>query len=346
MGAINRREVKTTGVHLTEIGLGGAPLGSMRTLVSEEDATATLAAAWESGIRYFDTAPWYGRGLSERRFGTFLAGKPRDQFVISTKVGRLLQPLTDPKHFDPAPWAGSLPFDTAFDYTYDGIMRAFEDSLQRLGLPSIDLLLVHDLDSGYHRPAEKLDAYWAQLATSGWRALQHLRDSHTVRGIGAGINYVGLIPRFLDNFDVDLFLLASPYTLLDQGALESELPLCVERNVGIVIGAVFNSGILATGATDHAQYNYSDADSAVVHKVRRIQSVCEQYATSVRAAALQFPLAHPAVVSVIPGAFAPEQVQQNVQEFQKAIPDDLWGELKQQGLIAEGAPTPRVAVKR
>ncbi len=311
MRPTDRRPLGSTGLSLTQMGFGGAPLGSMRTIVSDDAAAATLEAAWAAGIRYYDTAPWYGRGLSEQRLGTFLKDQPRDQFVLSTKVGRVLQPASDRAPFDPAPWAGGLPFEVVFDYSYDGIMRSFEDSLQRLGLTSVDLLLIHDLDSGYHGQGQ--EAHWAQLATSGWRALTKLKDSGAISGIGAGINSVGYVRRFLE-FDIDFFLLATPYTLLDQSALEIELPLCVDRGVGVVIGAVFNSGILATGLTDHAQYNYGDADRDVLDKVRRLQSVCERHETSLRAAALQFPLGHPSVAAVIPGAFLPEQVIENVEK--------------------------------
>lgn len=327
-------------LELPQLGLGGAPLGSMRTIVSDEAAAATLRAAWEAGVRYYDTAPWYGRGLSERRFGSFLKDQPRDQFVLSTKVGRVLRPVRDLAHFEPAPWAGSLPFDVVFDYSYDGIMRSFEDSLQRLGLTSIDLLLIHDLDPGYHHPAEALEAYWRQLSTSGWRALAELKDADVIKGIGAGINYTGLIPRFLDNFPMDFFLIAGPYTLLDQGALETDLPLCVKRGAGVVIGAVFNSGILATGPVANAQYQYGDADRAVLDKASRLQAMCKRYDISLRAAALQFPFAHPAVASVIPGAFAPEQVVENAKAFEEVIPPEFWSELKAERLLAEDVPVP------
>ena len=343
MRPTDHRRLGSTGLSLTQMGFGGAPLGSMRTIVSDDAAAATLGAAWAAGIRYYDTAPWYGRGLSEQRLGSFLKAQPRDQFVLSTKVGRVLRPAGDPAAFDPAPWAGGLPFEVVFDYSYDGIMRSFEDSLHRLGLTSVDLLLIHDLDSGHHGQA--LEAHWAQLAASGWRALTTLKDSGAISGIGAGINSAGYVARFLE-FDIDFFLLASPYTLLDQSALEIELPLCVDLGVGAVIGAVFNSGILATGLTDHAQYNYGDADHVVLDKVRRLLSVCERHETSLRAAALQFPLGHPSVAAVIPGAFLPEQLLQNVEDFQRVIPDAFWKDLKSEKLLAENAPVPELAVKR
>jgi D-threo-aldose 1-dehydrogenase len=343
MRPTDQRRLGSTGLSLTQMGFGGAPLGSMRTVVSDAAAEATLGAAWDAGIRYYDTAPWYGRGLSEQRLGNFLKAQPRDRFVLSTKVGRVLQPASDRAPFDPAPWAGGLPFEVVFDYSYDGIMRSFEDSLHRLGLTSVDLLLIHDLDSGYHGQA--LEAHWAQLAASGWRALTTLKDSGAISGIGAGINGAGYVARFLE-FDIDFFLLASPYTLLDQSALEVELPLCVDRRVGVIIGAVFNSGILATGVTDRAQYNYGDADRVVLDKVRRLESLCERHETSLRAAALQFPLGHPSVAAVIPGAFLPEQVIQNVEDFQREIPNAFWKDVKGEKLLAENAPTPELAVKR
>ncbi len=341
MRPTERRSLGSTGLQVTQMGLGTAPLGSMQQVVSDEAAAATLHAAWDAGIRYYDTAPWYGRGLSERRVGTFLSEESRDQFVLSTKVGRLLLPAADPTRFDPTPWVGGLPYEAVFDYTYDGIMRSYGDSLERLGLSSIDLLLIHDLD-GHQGP--DLERYWAQLTTSGWRALQQLRDSGAVRGIGAGINTAGLVHRLLTDFDMDVILMALPYTLLEQGALDYDLPLCVERNVGVIIGAVFGSGILATGGVDRAQYRYADAAAPIVDKVRRLNLVCERHGVSLPAAALQFPLGHPAVSSVIPGAFQAEQVRQNVEQFQRDVPDSFWCDLKAESLLAEHAPVPPLSI--
>jgi D-threo-aldose 1-dehydrogenase len=329
-----------TGVELTQLGFGGAPLGDLFVKISEADAEQTLATAWNSGLRYFDTAPWYGRGQSEHRTGRFLYRQPRRDFVLSTKVGRVLRAPFEPEKFDPTGWAGGLHFEHRFDYSYDGIMRAYEDSLQRLGVNRIDLLVVHDLDFWFHATEQKVTAYLDQLFTSGWRALDELKASGRIRGIGAGINELGMMPRFLDLVDLDFFLLAMRYTLLEQDTLETELPLCAQRGVGIVIGGVFNSGILATGAVPGAKYNYADAPADVMTKVRRIEAICQRHDVALAAAALQFPMGHPSIASVIPGGLHPDHVERNVAQFRRNIPQDLWAELKSEKLLREDAPTP------
>jgi D-threo-aldose 1-dehydrogenase len=340
MEPTERRRLGRTQVQVTRLGCGGAPIGGTGGPVDDEQAQTTLAAAWDAGIRYFDTAPWYGRGLSELRFGRMLQHHPRQDFVLSTKVGRILRAPTDAAEIVARPGHVGLPFEVRFDYTYDGILRAFDDSLQRLGLPRIDLAIVHDLDYGYHAPQARFDALMAQLITSGWRALEELRAGGVIGGIGVGINPLGMIPRFLELFDPDFFLLAGPYTLMDQSPLTSELPACVERGVGIVIGAVFNSGILATGAVPGVRYQYRPANPEQIEKVTRIQAVCKRHGVPMVAAALQFPLAHPAVAAVIPGPERPEHVRSNVDALRFPIPAHLWQELKAEGLLRVDAPTP------
>ena len=337
---LERRKLGRTDVELTTLGFGGATIGEVGVRVSEAQATATLERAWRSGVRYFDTAPGYGRGLSELRVGRLLREQPRDEFVISTKVGKMLRPPRDVDTFAALQRPGGLPFEVLFDYSYDGILRAYEDSLQRLGLPRIDLAIVHDLDLGYHAPEARWAALMAQLITGGWRALDELRAAGVIRGIGVGINPLGMIPRFLELFDPDFFLVAGRYTLMEQDTLSEELPACVERGVGVVIGAVFNSGLLATGPVAGARYNYREALPEHVAKAARIQAVCERYGVPLAAAALQFPLVHPAVASVIPGPATPEQVELNVAAFCQPIPTDLWRELKAEHLLLEDAPTP------
>lgn len=334
-----RRRLGRTGVDVTAFGFGGATIG-IDPGVSESQAQATLEAAWRAGIRYFDTAPWYGRGLSELRVGQFLRGRPRDEFVLSTKVGRILRGPRYAGDPDPRTGPGGLPFAVHFDYSRDGVLRAFEDSLQRLGLARIDLAIVHDLDLGYHAPQARWDALMGQLILGGWQALADLRAVGLIRGIGVGINPLGMIPRFLALFDPDFFLLAGRYTLLEQEALDVELPACVERGVGIVIGAVFNSGILATGPVSGARYDYRPATPPELDKAARIQAACQRHGVPLPAAALQFPLAHPAVASVIPGPITPEQVGQNLAGIAHPIPAALWRELKADGLVRQDAPTP------
>jgi D-threo-aldose 1-dehydrogenase len=340
MDPLARRPLGRTGVNLSQLGFGGAGLGDLFSVVSDEDAAATLGAAWDSGIRYFDTAPWYGRGQSEHRFGRALYRRPRADYVLSTKIGRTLHPFHDVERFEHGMWAGGLPFQHRFDYSYDGVMRAFEDSLQRLGLPRIDLLLIHDLDIWHHQKIERVTAYLTELHNGGWRALQELKQAGRIRGIGAGINEMGMIPRLLDLMELDFFLVAMPYTLVDTDVLDSEFPRCAAQGVGFVIGATFASGILATGAVQGTKYRYADPTPEIIAKVRRIEAVCERHGVPLPAAALQFPLGHPSVASVIPGAITPDQVRRNVASFRHPIPAEFWADLKHEGLLRADAPTP------
>ncbi|MGH2476693.1 MAG: aldo/keto reductase [Candidatus Limnocylindrales bacterium] len=333
-----RRRLGRTAVEVTELGFGGASIGELFVHVSEADAGATLATAWDAGIRYFDTAPWYGRGLSELRVGAGLRDRPRSDYALSTKVGRWLRPSAD-EGFDGSPWLGGSPNEVVFDYTYDGIMRSVEQSRMRLGITRIDIAWIHDLDHLYHDPPT-IEQQLRDLARSGWRALYELRSSGQIGGFGAGINDLGLMPRFLDIGDIDAFLVAMPYTLLDQDVLDTEFPAGVERGVGFVVGAVFASGILAKGPVPGAKYAYADASPAVMEKTRRIAAVCDRHGVPLAAAALQFPLGHPAVASVIPGASSPAQQARNVEAFRIAIPGELWAELKQEDLLREDAPVP------
>jgi len=323
---------------LPKLGFGAAPLGELFTRVTEQDAEATLTTAWEHGIRYYDTAPWYGRGQSEHRVGRFLYRQPRSAAILSTKIGRILRAPRHPDRFDTGFWSGGLHFEHHFDYSYDGVMRAYEDSLQRLGMNRVDLLLIHDLDVWHQGSAGMVQARLNQLAASGWRALAELKDAGAIRAIGAGINELGMIPRFIEMFDVDFFLLALRYTLGEQETLDVELPLCAERGVGIVIGGVFSSGLYATGPVQGAKYNYADATPAELEKARRIGETCARHGVPLAAAALQFPLLNPNVACVIPGAFRPAQVAENVAHMRRDIPADLWLELKHEGLIRPDAP--------
>ncbi len=338
MDPLKRRFLGKTGVQVTPLGLGAAQLGELYVKLSEGQAQQTLETAYDSGITYFDCAPWYGRGLSEHRVGHFLRSQPRPSFVLSTKVGRVFFRPPDPGQFDSGGWAGGLHFEHRFDYSYEGVMRSYEDSLQRLGMTQVDLLLVHDLDVSEHGSQEVVDSHFRQLAAGGWKALEELRSSGEIKGIGAGLNVIGMVARFLESFDMDFFLLAMPYTLLDQEALDDELPRCSERNAGVIIGAPYSSGILATGAVAGAHYRYEVASEEVLSKVRRIQTICNRHEVPLRAAALQFPLGHPSVASVIPGADTPDQVIDNLNQMRVAIPEDFWKELKSEGLLHRDAP--------
>jgi len=265
------------GLTFTELGMGTAPLGNLYKAISEDEANATLEKAWEVGCRYFDTAPLYGLGLAETRVNRFLKGKPRDEYVLSTKVGRLMEACA-PEHrtgigkFFETPTRREM-----FDYSYNGIMRSFETSLERLGVDRVDILLCHDLDIFNQGSREVMEARQVDFLTSGIRALTTLRDQGVVTAIGAGLNEWQAAQTLLEQCDMDLFLLAGRYTLLEQEALESFLPLCEARNVGIVLGGPYNSGILASGARQGAFYNYDPAPPEIMERVKRIEAICERH---------------------------------------------------------------------
>jgi D-threo-aldose 1-dehydrogenase len=335
-----RRRIGKTPLEVTQLGMGGASLGDMREVVPEAQATATLEAAHAAGIGYFDTSPWYGNGKSELRFGHVLRTKPRDSFVVSTKVGRVHVRPSDPDTYRHPGWAGGLPFEPRFDYTRDGVLKSYEMSLARLGLNRVEALLIHDLDVRFHKSEAEVGARLAELdAGGGYRALADLKAQGEIAAIGAGINLVGMIPRFLERFALDFFLVAMPYTLLDQEGLD-ELDMCAERDVSVVIGAPYASGILVRGPQPGALYRYAPATPQIIAKAQRIAGVCRRHDVPLAAAALQFPLAHRSVVSVIPGPVAAEEVRQNLAWMRNDIPDALWAELRDHGLIRADAPTP------
>lgn len=336
-----KRQLGRTGLALTRLGMGSAPLGDLWERIPESRAEATLAAAWAGGVRYFDTAPWYGNTLAEHRVGHFLRQQPRGSFALSTKVGRVYRRPRDPEAVAPGIWTGGLPFELRFDYTYAGVLRSYEDSLQRLGLPRVDLLVIHDVDPGYHGDAAGVARCFEQLeAGGGLRALEELKRAGEISGFGAGINQGPMLGHFLERVELDFFLVAMPYTLLDQAPLDDSLPRCVERGIGIVIGSPYASGILATGPVEGAKYNYAPAPPEILEKTRRIDAVCRRHGVALPAAALQFPLGHPAVAAVILGAVSPGEVERNLGHFRAAIPADLWAELKAEGLIRPDAPVP------
>ena len=340
MNNILQREVGGTGTNVTEFGLGTAPLGDLFEVLDEEKAQGILQAAWDVGVRFYDTSPYYGSGKSEHRVGHFLRQKPRDEFILSTKVGRVFHAAHSPATFESGPFMGGLPFEFTVDYSYDGIMRSYEDSLQRLSLPTIDLLVIHDLDFYFYETEARVNAYLTQLYTSGWRALDELRRHGLVKGVGAGINELGMIPRFLDLVDLDFFLVAYGYNLLTQAMLEEEFPLCEQRGISIIVGAVFASGILATGAVPDARYFYAPASPEVMEKTNRIEQICRRFQTPLPCAALQFLLANPIVAAIIPGAIEAAHVQTNFDLLQRPVPAELWSALKSEGLLREDAPTP------
>ncbi len=334
-----RRPVGARGLTLTALGLGTAPLGGLYRDLSDADAQATVDAAWQAGIRYFDTAPHYGHTRAEHRLGAALRAYPRADYVLSTKAGRRYVPRTTPYDGSEG-WRQPLPFEAVYDYSHDGILRAFEDSQQRLGLPEIDILLVHDIGRLTHR--DRHAHYWSQLTTGGgFRALDALRAAGAVKAVGLGVNESAVILDALAAFDIDCALLAGRYTLLEQGPLADLLPACEQRGVALLLGGVFNSGILARGVKGDLKYDYGAAPAAVIERVARIEAVCDAYGVPLAAAALRFPYAHPAVATVLTGAASAREVRENVEAFATPIPPAFWDALRDAGLLDPAAPTPR-----
>jgi D-threo-aldose 1-dehydrogenase len=332
------RPLGRSGLEVTQLGFGGVPLGNMYDAVPEEQAQAAVRACHASGIRLFDTAPLYGFGLSEHRVGEALRGVERTSYVLSTKIGRLLAPVP-PDQVDRNQFKTPMPFKGVYDYSHDGVMRSFEDSLQRIGTSRIDILLAHDLDVWTHGSEEARKARVGEFMAGGYRALRRLRDEGAVRAIGAGINETFACRDLAERGDFDCFLLAGRYTLLEQEPLDAFLPFCVERGIGLIIGGAFNTGILATGATRDAYYNYALAPPDVLERVRRLEAVAARHGVALATAALQFPLHHPAVASVIVGVRSPDEVARNLETFEPAVPGDFWAELKQDRLLHPDAPT-------
>jgi D-threo-aldose 1-dehydrogenase len=325
------------------LGFGAAPIGNMNRVLGEAEAEATVRQAWSLGLRYFDTAPLYGHGLSEQRVGAALRGEARGSYLLSTKVGRLLQPCA-PGEEDSGIYLGVPPFRIAYDYSYGGVMRSHEASLARLGLDRIDILYVHDIDAMTHGSRDAAEARTRELIDQGgWRALDELRAAGDVAAIGAGVNEWQPCARLIELADPDIFLLAGRYTLLEQEALASLLPACVSRGIGVVVGGPYNSGILATGPIAGAIYDYAPAPEPVLRRTAAIEAVCRRHGVPLARAALQFPLGHPAVVSVIPGGQTADQVVQNLALLNAPIPDTLWRDLKAAGLLRLDAPTPEAS---
>ena len=290
---------------LGRLGLGTAPLGGLYEAVDEETAHAVVDRAWELGVRTFDTAPYYGSGLAERRLGTALRDRPRDELIVSTKVGRLLRP-------GPSAWQGAPALEAYFDFSYDAALRSLEESLDRLGLDRVDVALVHDPDDHYD-----------EAQAGAYRALARLRDEGVVRAVGVGMNRSELLCRFAREADPDCFLLAGRYTLLDRSGADGLLPLCAERGIAVIAGGVFNSGVLAGGDT----YDYESASSGVLERVHRLRNVCAEWDVPLPAAALQFPLRHAAVTTIVVGCRTPDEVAEDVRLLEQELPPGLWQEL-------------------
>jgi D-threo-aldose 1-dehydrogenase len=336
-----RRAIGQTGLLVSELGFGTAPLGNLFRPLADEVAHQTLETAQRAGFGYYDTAPFYGFGLSERRLGDCL--RRNHDVVLSTKVGRLLKPVAGPVDESQSRhgFATPMPFEPVYDYSYDAVMRSYEDSLQRLGLSRIDLLYIHDIGRLTH--GEENRTRMAELTTGGGlKALEELRAAKAISGYGMGVNEVAACLEVMDHARLDAILLAGRYSLLEQTPLDELFPRCEEAGTAIVIGGPYNSGILALGTKTGAvlYYNYEPASAQVIEKVRRIEAVCERYGVPLAAAALQFPLAHKLVASVIPGLDSPQRVEQTLGFYDQKIPSALWQELRQRDLIRENAPRP------
>ena len=315
------RDIGATGLHVTTLGIGCAPLGNDVADDEEDLAIAAVQRAYEAGIRYFDMAPIYGLGRAERRIGRALAGIPREQFVISTKVGRLLEPCSG--------GSGSAEPGVVFDWSRDGVMRSLDESLQRLGMDRVDVALLHGPQDHYD------EAIW-----EAYPALADLRSQGVVTAIGAGMNEWEMPARFAREADFDCFLVAGRYTLLDQTALAEFLPLCQQKGISVILGGPYNSGILASDLSPEATYQYAKAPPDILDRARRVRAICDLYGVPLNAAALQFGLAHPAVASTIPGVRSSSEVEDNVHAASHPVPEALWQELKDRGLLDQGAPTP------
>jgi D-threo-aldose 1-dehydrogenase len=335
------RPLGCTDLVVTELGFGTAPLGNLFRPLADETARATLAAAEEAGFGYYDTAPFYGFGLSERRLGDAL--RHRENIVVSTKVGRLLNPVPGPVDQTVARhgYATPMPFEPVYDYSYDAVMQSFEESLQRLGLSRIDILYIHDIGRLTHGDANA--ARMDELTTGGGlKALEELRSSGAISGFGMGVNEVAACLEVMEHARLDVILLAGRYTLLEQTPLDDLFPACEAAGTAIVVGGPYNSGILAMGTKSGAPlyYNYELAPQEIVEKVRRLENVCARHDVPLAAAALQFPLVHRLVASVIPGLDSPERVAQTWALYDRQIPSAFWQELRHEKLVREEAPVP------
>jgi D-threo-aldose 1-dehydrogenase len=334
MAEIAKRQIGRTALRVTELGLGCATLGGSRIDVARQAAEDIVGAAWEAGVRYIDTAPFYGVGQAERAVGDATRDRPRGDWVLSTKVGRLLKPNATGVHADGR--HHPLPFDPVYDYSYDGIMRSFEDSFQRLGLAKIDILYVHDIGVYQHGP-EAHPPHMKALRDSGYRALESLRGSGAISAFGIGVNEREVLLEAMEWGQWDAFLLAGRYTLLEQAPLGDLLPKCVAAGTSIVVGGPLNSGILAGRDT----WNYAPAPADVVARVKAIAAICDSHHVPLPAAALQFPLAHPAVAAIIPGPRNADEFRANLGLLAHNIPASLWSDLKEGKLLHPDAPTPK-----
>jgi len=334
-----RTRLGRTALQVTRFGFGTAPLAGFRTTIPDLDAIATVDAAYQAGVRLFDSSPYYGYGRAEMRMGAALRDRPRDDLVVSTKIGRWMTPVPRNTTIE-GMRRGGLNFYPTFDYSYDGVHRSLEQSLLRLGMDRVDIVLVHDVDFWTTGDRGVLESRFSDVMNGAYRALDNLRSQGVIGAIGVGLNEAEISARFVRAGDFDCVLLAGRYTLLEQRSLDDFMPLCEKRNVGVIIGGPLNSGVLATGARQGAKYDYNDAPAWVMNRVARIEAVCARHDVPLAAAALQFPLAHPAVAAIIPGAVSREEMQGNFALMRRPIPAALWEDLRILGLLDPRAPVP------
>lgn len=339
MTPIAQRIIRSASLPVTELGFGAAMLGNLYEAMPGSVARDTVKAALDAGIRHFDTAPHYGRGLSERRLGDAL--RERGGVVVSTKAGRIMEPCAAADRSSRDGFVSPMPFRMRYDYTHDGILRSHEHSLQRLGLARIDILYVHDIGHRTHGASHK--TYWEQLTLGGgFKALERLRDNGAIGAFGLGVNETDVCLQALDAVRLDVVLLAGRYTLLEQGALDQLMPACAASGTSVVIGGPYNSGILASGSRGAAaaRYDYAPAPPGVLARVRTLETLAAEHGVALPAAALSFVLAHPQVVSVIPGLGSPDQVSRTAAFYRQSIPAAFWSQLRAQGLVRPDAPLP------
>jgi D-threo-aldose 1-dehydrogenase len=338
MTALPTRPLGRTGIPVSILGFGCAPLGDLYEVLDDDTALRAIATAAEAGVTLFDAAPLYGHGLAEHRLGTVLKRLQRDSFVLSTKVGRWLKPAPGGRDAS-SRYRGGLSFDLVVDYSYDGAMRAFEQSLNRLAVPSIDIALIHDVDVWTHGK-DAIEQRFKEAMDGAYRALDELRSAGIIKAIGVGVNESAMCVRFANAGDIDAVLLAGRYSLLEQPALADFLPLAEKKRIGVMLGGVFNSGILATGPGEGAKYNYRPAPPEILDRVKRIEAVCATHKVPLPVAAMQFALGHPAVSSLVIGAVAPAEVTRNVAALTAQVPALLWFDLKRKGLLGADVPVP------
>jgi D-threo-aldose 1-dehydrogenase len=330
------RRIGRRDLAVSQLGVGTAPFGSLAAGDTDASVRGTFDALYGAGLRYFDTAPFYGLGLAEHRLGMCLRGVDRRTLSVSSKVGRLMRPKGDGVVAGAS--GGAYPFEVAFDYSYDGALRSLDCTLQRLGTNRIDIALLHDVNRRWQ--GDLVEQRYREAMDGAYRALVELRDARVIKAIGVGVNDWEILLRFARDGDFDCFMLAGRYTLLDHTALGRFMPDCERRGISVLMAAPFNSGILATGARPGATFFYVEADTEIMTRTRAIEAVCARHGVDLAAAALQFPLAHPAVASVVTGMRSAAEAAQNLAHMRAAIPVDFWRELKHERLIDEAAPMP------